>query len=105
MKFFKKYGEFDTINSKVISNVDRGFSLQFILYKIFNTEDYQSFRLSSCRKLSLNVGQKWLFIFIVSINIIFLNQVFSQIETKIPLVPSSGEIGSKNERSGSKQLK
>ena len=104
MKFFKKYGEFDTINSKVISNVDCGFSLQFILFKIFNTEDYQSLRLSSYAKGSSNIGQKWVFIFLLHINMIFLNQVFGQTETKIPLMPSSGGAGNTNEGSGTVEM-
>jgi hypothetical protein len=104
MKFFKKYGKFDKINSKVISNVDYGFSLRFIFFKIFNTEDYQSVRLFSYAKHSSNVGQKWVFIFLLYINMIFLNQVFGQTETKIPLMPSSGGIGSTNEGTGSVEM-
>jgi gliding motility-associated-like protein len=104
MKFFKKYWECDTINSKVRSNIDCGFSLQFILFKIFNTGHYQSLRLSSYAKGSSNVSQKWVFIFLLHINMIFLNQVFGQTETKIPLMPSSGGIGSTNEGTGSVEM-
>lgn len=104
MKFFKKYWECDTINSKVISNVDREFYLQFILLKIFKNGGYQSYSLFSSPKCNSLIGQKWLFSFLFSIIIIFLNPVFGQTETKTPLMPSSGGIGSTNEGTGSVEM-
>jgi gliding motility-associated-like protein len=104
MKFVKKYLEFDTINSKVISKVDLEYSLKYLLFKIFKNGYYQSYSSFSSPKCNSPIGQKWLFSFLFSIIIIFLNPVFGQTETKTPLMPSSGGIGSTNEGTGSVEM-
>lgn len=104
MKFFKKYLEFETINSKVTSKVDVEFYLKYLLFKILKNGNYQSYSLFSTPKCNSPIGQKWLFSFLFSIITIFLNPVFGQTETKIPLMPSSGGIGSTNEGTGSVEM-
>ena len=104
MKFFKKYLEFETINSKVISKLDLEFYLKYLLFKILKNGNYQSYSLFSSPKCNSLIGQKWLFSFLFSIIIIFLNPVFGQTETKTPLMPSSGGIGSTNEGTGSVEM-
>jgi gliding motility-associated-like protein len=104
MKDLIKYGEFVKINSKVISKVDVEYSLMYLLFKIFKNVYYQSYRLFSSPKSNILIGQKWLFSFLFSIITIFLNPIFSQTETKIPLVTASGGIGNVNEGLGTVEM-
>jgi gliding motility-associated-like protein len=104
MKDLKKYGEIVTINSKVISKVDVEYSLKYLLFKIFKNGYCQSYRLFSCPKSNILIGQKWLFSFLFSVITIFSNPIFSQTETKIPLVTASGGIGNVNEGLGTVEM-
>jgi gliding motility-associated-like protein len=104
MKDLKKYGEIVTINSKVISKVDVEYSLKYLLFKIFKNGYCQSYRLFSSPKSNILIGQKWLFSFLFSVITIFSNPIFSQTETKIPLVTASGGIGNVNEGLGTVEM-
>jgi gliding motility-associated-like protein len=104
MKDLKKYGEIVTINSKVISNVDVEYSLKYLLFKILKNGYCQSYRLFSSPKSNILIGQKWLFSFLFSVITIFSNPIFSQTETKIPLVTASGGIGNVNEGLGTVEM-